>query len=73
MTTQVVVSFEGMSEAAAEKLALGMAATSKAQLSELLNRSDEIKKMSTDDVMKFKELLTAAKGDGNCGWGCSGT
>lgn len=73
MTSQVLVSFEGITEGAAEKLAMGMAAISKAQLSELLNRSDEIKKMSTDDVMRFKELLTAARGDGNCGWGCSGT
>ena len=73
MTSHVLVSFEGLTEGAAEKLAFGMAATSKAQLSELISRSDEIKKMSSVDVLKFRELLTAAAGNGNCGWGCSGT
>lgn len=73
MPNQTIISFAGLSEEAAEKLAKGLAQTSKAQLSGLLSRADEIKRMSGADVNKMETLLKASVADGNCGWGCSGT
>lgn len=72
MATQTLVTFEGLSEGAAEKLAAGMADVAASRLTELLDNAKLIESMSEDDVKKMSSLIAAVNGNGNCGWGCSG-